>query len=345
MRSVKIASYEQSFDRSTLDSTFPRFGNLVQYQEYKKWQRSCISIYVVMFIIIFVAIPNMATRLNWPWMGTTTENGWHLFAQIFVIIVNIMIFPVFLGSYFYLQRYPTDDALSASGQWIHRTCRYILHEAAIEDWLCYVTAVCNVSVFLGRVTYGPCPAGTELNIWETQQCNPVAMCHSFPHDAVLMIYVPPMVMQAAFRGISLQAMAISYLVNGAAVGYAIYYIDGATQMYTLLYMTTFIAMSYCHERWMRIWFVRTMLEEEGNRAEAIAQEQRMELLREQERHELKQEVELAHREREQETKITLAIKEKEMMRSIMGNVVRGRFRRYNLATAIFLLLVSCLLSI
>ena len=104
-------------------------------------------------------------------------------------------------------------------------------------------------------------------------------------------------------------------------------------------------MSYCHERWMRIWFVRTMLEEEGNRAEAIAQEQRMELLREQERHELKQEVELAHREREQETKITLAIKEKEMMRSIMGNVVRGRFRRYNLATAIFLLLVSCLLSI
>jgi hypothetical protein len=92
-------------------------------------------------------------------------------------------------------------------------------------------------------------------------------------------------------------------------------------MYTLLYLTTFIAMSYCYERWMRIWFIRTMLGDESTRSEAIAQEQRLQAIREQELLQLKHDVEQSNRQREHETKMLLSTKEKTLMRTIMGNVV------------------------
>ena len=186
----------------------------------------------------------------------------------------------------------------------------------------YVTAICNISVFLARITYGDCPQGVATSIWESQQCNPVAMCHSFPHDSVLMIYVPPVVMQAVFRGISLEAAIITYCFSGMAIAYAIYLVDGGQQMYTLLYLTTFVAMSYCHERWMRIWFIRTMLGDESVRSELRAHDQQQRLLREQELQSLRQELDNINRDREHETIIERTSKEKELTCDLMISAVR-----------------------
>jgi hypothetical protein len=107
-----------------------------------------------------------------------------------------------------------------------------------------------------------------------------------------------------------------------AVAYAIYFVDGAPQMYTLLYLATFCGMSYCYEKWMRIWFIRTMLGDESTRSEAIAQEQRQQLIRDQDILKLRQELEQLNREKEHEALVLRSSKEKELMCNVMSNVVR-----------------------
>lgn len=63
-------------------------------------------------------------------------------------------------------------------------------------------------------------------------------------------------MQLVWRSVSFNSVLLGYVVAMAAVAWAIYTVDGAPQMYDLIYLPALFAMTIEVERLMRIMFVQ-----------------------------------------------------------------------------------------
>ena len=72
------------------------------------------------------------------------------------------------------------------------------------------------------------------------------------------MYLLPMLMHALLKGISLHAVALAHAVTVAAVVYAMNTVDGWVQVYTLLCLPGFVAVSYIFEKENRISFLQHM---------------------------------------------------------------------------------------
>ena len=73
-----------------------------------------------------------------------------------------------------------------------------------------------------------------------------------------MMYVPPMLLHTIWKGISVQSVMVAYAVSAATLLYAMVYVDGWIQLYTLLYLPAFVGISCNNERDNRISFVQYM---------------------------------------------------------------------------------------
>jgi len=98
--------------------------------------------------------------------------------------------------------------------------------------------------------------------------------NSFPHDAVLILYLPPLMIQVAWKATDFTLVLLGYVVGGAAVAYAIDYVNGRVQMYSLLYLVAFVIISFEIERYQRSNFIQNKHISEGSMREIRLQNER-----------------------------------------------------------------------
>jgi uncharacterized membrane protein len=109
----------------------------------------------------------MVSRFNWPWFGPDTETTAQFVGQLSLVPLNVL-FALYVGSLVYRHRFP--EHTSAAARW----AAWILTDVAIEDFLCYFSAIAYTSIFIGRVQRGQCTEAEARSIWLSQSCNPVA---------------------------------------------------------------------------------------------------------------------------------------------------------------------------
>lgn len=347
--------FSTTYDRPQLAKSFPTFWSQEHVNRYNEWQRENIRFLPLIFSLLTIGVPNMGTRYNWMSFGWN-ENLWNMAAQLFAVPLNALIVLHMVVNHFAL-KYPKAkrEGISPKQKWWLGWCDWTVKQLHLEDLLIVGGVVANTATFLARVTAGQCPDTSASSIWLSQGCNPVAKCHSFPHDAVLMLLLPPLMLQCLWRGMNYHLVMCAYLVGAAAIAYAIYVTDGAIQMYTLLYTTGFMVVSHEVERFMRSMFIAKMMLAESSNRQLVLQGEKGVLLaqeatREREIREenvarIKREAEhekqiqadkqaLLAQEAEKDKQMALALQEAEMnkdmarreeeqMRSTLGNMVRS----------------------
>ena len=168
---------------------------------------------------------------------------------------------------------------------------------------------------LARVNAGQCKDISD--IWSSQSCNPVASLRALPHDEILLLYAIPLSAQIAFRGITVEALAICWVFVIFFVLYSLIRVEGWIQLWTVLYSIIFINISFEIERLMRVTFVQTRAMLAAERSKLIRDlqlEAEVNLTKLRNRHEL----EIVEVSAENERK--LREKENFQLRSLMGNV-------------------------
>jgi len=137
----------------------------------------------------------------------------------------------------------------------------------LEDIMGILAALDTGLYLIARVTAGQCPS---FGMWFFQQCNPLVLLRSIPHDQVLFIAA-----QIVFRGIKFSTVLVCYAVSFSCVLYSIICVQGWNDIWTLVYITILINIAFEFERWMRISFLRTLAtrHEEKIKIEAIVAEQ------------------------------------------------------------------------
>ena len=96
---------------------------------------------------------------------------------------------------------------------------------------------------------GQCPESTS--IWDSQSCNPLADAGSLPVDQVLVLYAIPIGCQIVMRGLSAEALLISWLGAIGFVLYSVIYVRGWLQVWIVVYSVAFLTLSFEVERLLR----------------------------------------------------------------------------------------------
>ena len=269
-------NYSDTIQGIGLHNSFPKFLSKSRFEEYRRWQRDDLSFSSMIALLLFLGVPNMFTRYNWQFFGTTDQNYWAFAAQLLLFPLNLMLL-LHLTAYYYWKKFPRDmENVSYMEKWIMSqvltVSDFLMTKGRFEEFLIFVVTVVNILIFISRVVAGACPAEREKSIWLSQSCNPEASCGSFPQDAMLMLFMPPMILHLVWRGVRFSSVILAYFAGMVATFYAIYTVEGGVlQIYTLIYSFGFVIMSYEIERFMRISFVNhvSLLAEQSDRIDRI----------------------------------------------------------------------------
>ena len=164
------------------------------YFEFKEWKQQNLSLATILFIMLFLAIPGMATRFNLPWIGLGTETIAQFVGQLSLVPLNALLV-TYTGSVATLVYHPVPVGPDAPPpSYVQGWAMWMLTKTNIEDSICYGCVVANTSIFLGRVMHGACTEAEAANIWLSQQCNPVAnrsvgLCDTCTYYLPLVIYL------------------------------------------------------------------------------------------------------------------------------------------------------------
>ena len=107
--------------------------------------------------------------------------------------------------------------------------------------------------FVARATAGQCPA--DATIWASQACNPVASCHSIPHDNVIFLYVYPLLVMCVVHCGNLYAVVVSYVIAAASVFASLILVDAPLQLYSAVDATFFLGLALSIEGGKRSLFL------------------------------------------------------------------------------------------
>ena len=254
-------SYSTLYPKHGWYSTFPIFKTTAQVHQYRLWQRKNLSYHCMLLLLATIAIPSYTARLSWYLFGAHNQNPWGLVGQLIIIPSIITILAHLFASYFW-KKYPRKSKSTQQTRkiWFIKWSEWLMSEGQLEEFILYTTILANAFIFISRVSSGACKGNDGSNLWLSQSCNPVAVCHSFPHDAVLMMFLPTMCLHFIWRGVRFTSAIISYMIGIAALIYAIIAVDkGYIQIFTLLYAFIFPAISYEMERFMRMSFINHMM--------------------------------------------------------------------------------------
>ena len=124
----------------------------------------------------------------------------------------------------------------------------------IEDLILILADFTAGFVLLGRVYAGQC--ADNFDIWATQTCNPFANVGSIPHDQVILIYLIPIMVQNLLRRISVGALVVSWVICVTFVIVASIHVGGWLQIWTVLYSSLFIIVTFMIERLTHATFLQ-----------------------------------------------------------------------------------------
>ena len=187
-------SYLKVFPLEGWKSTFPKFSNHAQKHEYRLWQRQNLPYGCILFLLIVIASPNVISRFSWHLFGSKEENYWAVAAKL-VLFPIVLILVLHLLAYYYWQKYSRQSKyqlLNSTNKSLIDWCKWLTKQGRLEEFLLFGSLAANTCIFIARVLSGACPGNIGSNIWLSQSCNPVANCHSFPHEAAFMMFLPTM---------------------------------------------------------------------------------------------------------------------------------------------------------
>jgi hypothetical protein len=272
------------------ESTYRHFLSLSNpqlFQQYKINQKRNFDVVAVLPLLITFYI-GISTRLN---LGNSYKQhvpgASYFTASITILLAGFTVAMLYFVSHMVIYKTAKDNR----DGFYYRMSEKILtvwFGGRIEDVI-GILGVLTIGMFLiSRVVAGQCESMTD--IWLSQSCNPVASASSIPHDQVILLYSTPMLAQIIIKGISVEALTLSWLLIVVFVVYAIVLVNGWFQIWTILYVIIFINISYEFERLMRVSFLhnKEMLtaEAEKRRSLKIQQEADTELMTIRSRHQI-----------------------------------------------------------
>lgn len=216
--------------------------------KYKAHQIAYFDIFAVspMAGITFIII---ATRANIQHTGSNN----YLFSLGFAS--TILCIGVFLicASAHICKLYWSQSGEEWKKPWVIRSERFLLTSfvGRIEDFIGLLATLASGLFLIARVKAGQCPSE---NIWDTQNCNPLASLHSIPIDQVIYLYTVPLQCLIVLRGFTFTALLISYAVTFAFVVVSVAHVKGGAELWVVIYLFIFVNIAFEFERWMRISF-------------------------------------------------------------------------------------------
>ena len=263
------------------------------FSQYQSSQRKYFDVYILVPMIILALIV-AATRSNVETVGS--GNPFFTAAFVIMIFVIVLFIPYFAARtivYTTPSHHEGRTSYRWSRKWLH-----LCYAGMIEDGIGIMAVVVVGFYLLGRVSVGQCSKATS--IWETQGCNPYANMNSIPSDQVILIYICPLALQFALRGIRMQTLIVCYLLSLFFVVIASVHVRGIIEAWSIMYSFFFLILMFTVERLQRATFMQGQL---MIAAIKLGNEHELELL-------------------ELSSKNEKKMKEKEIfqLRNIMGNV-------------------------
>ena len=280
------------------------------FRQYHLSQKKFFNFTTILVLGVLYAMSS-ATRLCLQNIG---KNGPIFAAGFASFIVTYLVYFIYCSAHIIMCFISNHDHSRFSYRMSER-CLLVWFGGRIVDVLSILGTLTIGLYLIARVDAGQCESIT--NIWHSQTCNPVAGLRSIPLDTVLLLYSFPISAQIAFRGISMEALSISWLGVVFCVLYSVVQVQGWLELWTIWYTLFFINISFEIERLMRVTFVQTRAMIAAERSKLIRDlqlEAEVNLTKLRSRHEL----ELVEVSAQNERK--LREKENFQLRSLMGNV-------------------------
>ena len=157
---------------------FPLFQDQESFKRYKNAQKKDFHWQVILPPFLFIYTISVVSRSSLDRIGQ--GNMFLTFAH-YALYLNILTVVAFVGCHL-ITYY---NHLRGYFKMMNQYTEYYLHDAfygRCEDIIGIVGMVGAMFFLLSRVTAGACPQ--DVNLWESQRCNPVAHSKSIPQDQV-----------------------------------------------------------------------------------------------------------------------------------------------------------------
>lgn len=186
---------------------FPWLTNS-ELKEYKTYTRTCFDLSAIGPISVFLTI-FYVSHANFEY--ALIDGPLFMCGLSFGLIASVLFYVVFIFAH-------GVRSLSDSGAKnivMKGLSECIFHSTHLED-LIAILATSSAGCYLyARVLNGQC--GTDVTLWGSQRCNPVAVSHSVPMDHVIYVYTFPLIHQLILRGISIQAVFVCWCISTAMI--------------------------------------------------------------------------------------------------------------------------------
>ena len=216
---------------------------------YKSVQKRHLDV-VSVAPLSFLYYCNAIFRFN---IGNISTSSAEYMCSYILLLIFTILFAMFFCSHTYM--YNTKKENQHSYQ--YRLGERFLHHwfgGRIED----VLALLCVSVvglnLIARIHEGPCAVG--ISIWESQSCNQFADVGSLPVDQLIVMFLVPIGCQIVMRGLSAEALVSCWLATLLFLLYSVNFVRGWSNMWTVLYIISFVNVSFEVERLLRQSYVQ-----------------------------------------------------------------------------------------
>ena len=240
----KIKSQTYNIARSKHWWNFPWFDK-ERYEQYIKYQSDNRVLSILIAAITLIFLPVVITRSHFYGLFSP------LFAAAFTsLCISAILLSVHLVILILIQ-FEKYGSIKYS-----ETLRFLLF--FLGDWnlsnmLMLISVNTQGLYLLARVVQGQCD--DTISIWNSQDCNPVALSKSIPHDVVLMLYLIPLIATVFLKDCSMQSTFLAYFMAMTYISVALSLVDGIVQIYTVIYGLIFILCIFEIERASRLAFL------------------------------------------------------------------------------------------
>ena len=237
------------------DSKYTYWLNFVDKDDAKQFDQYCKNkIYPPVYWIFILLVGGIdVSRLS---ITRMYEEGQWMQVSSTLSVLTFIVFLIFSLSHF--------SKLTGINElfWFENISKYItriLFQEQTEDLITVLFALAISSFLVARVLNGPCD-NLQQHATAAIDCNPEAVALSPPTDTVLALYVHPLVLQLAIKGIRKHVMFFSWAIGTTAVTWSIIHAEGWLSIYSILQSLFFLLVIYETQRLKMLVFLQTKYE-------------------------------------------------------------------------------------
>ena len=237
------------------DSKYTYWLNFVDKDDARQFDHYCKNkIYPPVFWIFILLVGGIdVSRLS---ISRMYQEGTWMQVSSTLSVLTFIVFFIFSLSHF--------SKLTGINElfWFENISRRItrnLFQEQTEDLITVLFALAISSFLVARVLNGPC-FDLQQQATAAIDCNPEAVALSPPTDTVLALYIHPLVLQLAIKGIRKHVMFFSWAIGTTTVTWSIIEAEGWLSIYSILQSLFFLLVIYETQRLKMLVFLQTKYE-------------------------------------------------------------------------------------